>query len=512
MAKLQGLLSAYAPTASPIILIGGLLAVWIVYNVVIVLRDPLRSVPGPFWARFTRLWYLREVAGGHFEKTNIALHKKYGSIVRIAPNYYSIDDADAIKTIYGHGSNFVKGKWYIASNNPKNKHPDLFTDLNPETHAVNRRNVASLYSMTSLVAMEPNAVACADILVQKLTEFANSHVPINLQVWLQYYAFDTIALITLSKRFGFLDTGKDNGSMIAALHSYLLYLSKVGVYHEWHYFLNWILSLLPNGGMHYMGSFMRQQVLEGQRQKSKSALEKDESKPTDDFLTKLLRMHALQPDRFPMESVFSTCGTNIGAGSDTTSVSLAGILYHLMKAPATLEKLRHELDQAIEERGSTDILSFQEAQKLPYLQAVIKEGLRCHPATGLPMVRVVPKGGAKIVGRYFPEKTEVGVNSWVMHANKKIFGPDAEEFRPERWLESPERAAEMNRYILTFGAGSRTCIGKNISLLEISILIPELVRKFDFALVDPNRPLEMENVWFVKQKNLDCYVSLRKGN
>ncbi len=177
------------------------------------------------------------------------------------------------------------------------------------------------------------------------------------------------------------------------------------------------------------------------------------------------------------------------------------------------------------------MLSFQEAQKLPYLQAVIKEGLRLHPATGLPMVRVVPKGGATLAGRFFPEKvrstpraslecrslmfsqsiqTEVGVNIWVTHANKSMFGPDAEHFRPERWLEDPERAAEMNRNILTFGAGSRTCIGKNISLLEISILIPELVRKFDFTLVDPNRQLESENVWFVKQKNLECYVSLRK--
>lgn len=135
-------------------------------------------------------------------------------------------------------------------------------------------------------------------------------------------------------------------------------------------------------------------------------------------------------------------------------------------------------------------------------------------------------------------QTEAGVNSWVIHANQQIFGPDAEEFRPERWLESPERASEMNRYIMTvsqrkatpeegtwwvgsksntnnqlnhqFGAGSRTCIGKNISLLEISILIPELVRRFDFRLAHPEQLLEMENVWFVKQKNLECYVSLRK--
>lgn len=165
----------------------------------------------------------------------------------------------------------------------------------------------------------------------------------------------------------------------------------------------------------------------------------------------------------------------------------------------------------MEERGSKEMLTFQEAQKLPYLQACIKEGLRVHPATGLPLVRVVPDGGATISGRYFPAKTEVGINSWVAHANRQVFGPDADEFRPERWLESPERTTEMNRYILTFGAGSRTCIGKNISLLEISILIPELVAKFDFTLAHPEQALETENVWFVKQKNLDCYISMRRG-
>ncbi|EXJ63764.1 hypothetical protein A1O7_00099 [Cladophialophora yegresii CBS 114405] len=509
MAKLQGVLPD-VKGVSPLVLIGALLSFWLIYQFVVVLRDPLRSVPGPFLARFTRLWYLRKVWQGDFEKTNVALHKKYGPIVRIAPNYYSIDDADAIKTIYGHGNQFVKGKWYIASGIPNNDIPDLFTELNPAVHAEIRRRVASLYAMSSLVPMEQNAIDCARILVERFTGFAERHASFNLQAWLQYFAFDTIALITLSKRFGFLDTGEDNAGMLAALDHYLHYLSKVGIYHEWHSFLTWCLSFWPTTGTHYLGKFTQEQVQEGQRTKPKSLLEKDESKPTDDFLTKLLRMHALQPDRFPMGAVVSTCITNIGAGSDTTSVSLAGILHQLMKSPATLQKLRQELDQAIEERGSSDMLSFQEAQKLPYLQAVIKEGLRMHPATGLPMVRVVPKGGATIAGRYFPEKTEVGVNSWVAHANRNMFGADAEEFKPERWLEDAERAAEMNRNILTFGAGSRTCIGKNISLLEISILIPELVRKFDFTLVDPNRPLESENAWFVKQKNLDCYVSLRK--
>ncbi|KAI1610627.1 cytochrome P450 oxidoreductase [Exophiala viscosa] len=509
MAQLQSLITKATPT-SALLLTAGLLGLWVVFQLFSYLRDPLRDIPGPFWARFTRLWYLREIANGQFEKTNIALHRKYGPIVRISPHYYSIDDPEAIKTIYSHGSKFIKGNWYTSSANPSNKQADLFTDLNPERHALNRRNVASLYSMTSLVGMEPNVVDCAALLSQKFNDFAVNGTQFNLQVWFQYFAFDTIASITLSKRFGFLDTGADNGGMIAALHSYLQYLSKVGVIHEWHRTFMWILSFFPAGGMRYMGGFMMEQVQEGQRTKSKSDLEKDESKPTDDFLTKLLRMHALQPEKFPMDAVYSTCGTNIGAGSDTTSVSLAGIMYCLMKHPEAVRKLRQEIDQAVAERGSKEMLTFQEAQKLPYLQACIKEGLRCHPATGLPMVRVVPEGGATIAGRYFPAKTEVGVNSWVAHANQEVFGKDAGEFRPERWLESAERASEMNRYIMTFGAGSRTCIGKNISLLEISILIPELVRWFDITLADPKQPLETENVWFVKQKNLDCYVSLRQ--
>ncbi len=147
------------------------------------------------------------------------------------------------------------------------------------------------------------------------------------------------SLLQLSNRFGFLDTGADNGGMIAALDHYLRYLSKVGIYHEWHSFLTWCLSFFPNSGSRYLGIFTQQQVAEGQKSKPKSLLEKDEAKPTDDFLTKLLRMHALQPDKFSMKSVFSTCITNIGAGSDTTSVSLAGILHQLMKSPATVKKV-----------------------------------------------------------------------------------------------------------------------------------------------------------------------------
>jgi cytochrome P450 len=84
-------------------------------------------------------------------------------------------------------------------------------------------------------------------------------------------------------------------------------------------------------------------------------------------------------------------------------------------------------------------------------------------------------------------------------------------FRPERWLEDEAQLSVMERYFLPFGHGSRTCIGKNISLMEISKLIPQLVRMFDFEITHPAGQLKLENVWFVRQTNFNCRVRLRAG-
>jgi len=83
-------------------------AIFLFYHFVQYILDPLRSIPGPFLARFTRLWYCLEIYKGSFEVVDVELHRKYGPIVRIAPHEYSIDDVDAARTIYGLGNAFVK--------------------------------------------------------------------------------------------------------------------------------------------------------------------------------------------------------------------------------------------------------------------------------------------------------------------------------------------------------------------------------------------------------------------
>jgi hypothetical protein len=78
------------------------------------LTSPLLRVPGPFLARFTRLWYLSKIWRGDIERTLIDLHAKHGKVVRIAPNEYSIDDPDAVGIIYGRASLFRKSDMYQA--------------------------------------------------------------------------------------------------------------------------------------------------------------------------------------------------------------------------------------------------------------------------------------------------------------------------------------------------------------------------------------------------------------
>lgn len=203
--------------------------------------------------------------------------------------------------------------------------------------------------------------------------------------------------------------------------------------------------------------------------------------------------------------ILSTCASMIFAGSETTAISLSAVFYFLVKHPRVYAKLMQELDKAvangiIESRVDRTV-SWPEAQKLPYLDAVVQESFRLHPAPGLILERVVPPQGMQIVDEFIPGGTIVGCNAWVVHRRPEVFGVDVEAFRPERWIEAtPEKLKEMKSTMLHFGAGARTCIGKNISLLEIYKLVPSFLRRFELRLEDESQDWKTHNAWFVGQK------------
>ena len=113
---------------------------------------------------------------------------------------------------------------------------------------------------------------------------------------------------------------------------------------------------------------------------------------------------------------------------------------------------------------------------MPYLQAIIKEGLRmCPPITGL-LAKEVPQGGDSFKGYFLPEGTHIGYSIWNMMRQVETWGNDRNEFRPERWLEaSPERLQKMDSvWELVFAHGRWQCLGKKVALMELNKIFVEV--------------------------------------
>ncbi|KIX05578.1 uncharacterized protein Z518_06450 [Rhinocladiella mackenziei CBS 650.93] len=254
--------------------------------------------------------------------------------------------------------------WYAASAPIGLERKGLFTDINNQRHAANRRKVASLYSMTTMLKWEHYTDESTRVLISKFKKHAQSAECINLQLWLQYFAFDTISLITLGKSFGFVENGRDEHGFLDAIHIYLVYCANVGVYSEFHPILGWLAAKLPSGGISWMVGFVQQLC---QNRFKEVGPDKFASAPERDFLGTILRMHGQNLDKILLEDVTSHSLTNIGAGSDTTSVSLASIMYHLITSPDSLKRVRQEIDEAAERGQLSELITFAEAQKLPFL-------------------------------------------------------------------------------------------------------------------------------------------------
>lgn len=200
------------------------------------------------------------------------------------------------------------------------------------------------------------------------------------------------------------------------------------------------------------------------------------------------------------------------AGSDTTAIGFRAVFYSLMKNPMVYAELMRELDTARQERKLSFPVTYAEASKLPYLGACVKEALRVHTGVQLTMARIVPEGGMDLGGTFIPAGYRVGMNGAVIHYDTSIFGEDAAEYRPGRWLEDPERAKKMDKYMLHFGAGTRTCIGKNISIAEIHKLVPEVLMHFKMEMWQPEATWKTRNLWFCKQTNIVVRLARRDSS
>jgi len=148
----------------------------------------------------------------------------------------------------------------------------------------------------------------------------------------------------------------------------------------------------------------------------------------------------------------------IGAGVETVAWALTTTVFHLLDNPSSLKKLRTELEEAIP--NPTTIPNSLALEKLPYLAACAKEGVRLSTGVSVRLPRVSPNKPIKYRDWMIPPGTPVSMTTLDVLRDQQIF-PDSSSFVPERWLDNPKTkdGDSLSRYFVPFGKGPRSCIG-----------------------------------------------------
>lgn len=204
-----------------------------------------------------------------------------------------------------------------------------------------------------------------------------------------------------------------------------------------------------------------------------------------DLLTDLIQLHKDKPE-FSEIYLRRLTITNFGAGHETMCSALTAAVAMIAFHDTTKARVSREVRSAAPD--SDEPISYESAIRLRLTQASIKEAQRLYPVIGMSLPRRVPMGGMRAHGHYFPAGTTVGCNPASLHRNPDIFGGNAEEFSPDRWIQGSESDAgmkAMERYNLTWGGGARRCPGRHLAELIVYKVVPALVREFDIEVEMP---------------------------
>ncbi|KAF2225359.1 cytochrome P450 [Elsinoe ampelina] len=198
-----------------------------------------------------------------------------------------------------------------------------------------------------------------------------------------------------------------------------------------------------------------------------------------------------------------------GAGADTTSIGMRACIYFVATHPKCYRRLQEEVDTFYEENKLDAPLMYLQTQQMPYLQAVVKEATRILPSIVFQLLRhTAPNFSVR--GIRIPEGTPIGISPIAQNKDKDIWGPDANDSRPERWLEDEAKTKYYESASMTFGgSGPRMCVGRNIALVEMHKFLGQFVRQFDFEIANKARPWVVETFWFAYQRDLYCDLTPR---
>ncbi|KAN0092211.1 cytochrome P450 [Hyaloscypha variabilis] len=448
----------------------------------------LRHIPGPsFSTLFSYLWIALTTYSGKQYWILRDLNIKLGPLVRIGPNEIITDDLEILRKINSLRGGYGRDEAYLVARFIPDRDNTL-TILDPATHASNKAKIAAAYSGRDISAFESRIDIPVEILLRllrrKYVHATEKKEPplLNLELLSKYFTLDIITSLGFGKARGYLSEETDHYDYIRNFKDlWPLFATSAAVL-----VIRKIIS--AQIFLRLFGSKPTDRsgcgAMKGMVAKFVGTLFESNTKEEQDMLGSFIN-HGMSREHCESESVFMIFG-----GWESTASTIRSILVHTMTTPRFLEKLRQEIDEAVRRGGVSTPILFEQAKRLPYLQAILYEGLRIRPAILAFFPKVVPAGGDQFHNKHIPAGTSVGVNiSSVLHS-KKLFGVHPELFSPERFMNLDKaKHKEMERNVeLAFGQGQWTCVGKTLAFMNLNKVVFEVFKVFDLQLVEPMKP------------------------
>lgn len=428
----------------------------------------LSQAPGPLLASLTDFWRAWYQYNGKLRLKLVELHRRHGPVVRYGVNSVSISEPSVIDVVYGSRAGFTTAESYkvlVGISNGKEV-SSLVSTADETRHGALRRSVANAFTPTAVLDYETHV----DQTLVELLELLSHKSRLDLSQTILYYTMDAAGRFSFGAPLGCLAAEADVGGSIAVVRQRFNHWG-------WWSSLPWLERLVYRNpiAMSIKQAPSGMAAAAASRLQARAAKPLDESQPKD-LLTKFLQASKVHPDVLDTRGVVGMLMSTISGAGDTTATAVTAIIYYLLKHHEPLTKLLAELESADIDRP---VPAYSQVSKLPFLNAVIKEGMRLCPSATWPIERRVPAGGATIAGMSFPEGTSVGVHQLALHLSPTVFGRDADVYRPERWLTTDTEALRaMEVAHVGFSRGRRVCLGQNIAVMQMKKLVPALLLRF----------------------------------
>ncbi|PQE19513.1 Benzoate 4-monooxygenase cytochrome P450 protein [Rutstroemia sp. NJR-2017a WRK4] len=516
--------------------------------------SPLAHYPGPFLAKISAWPNFYYSCIGYRHLWIWRCHEIYGPSFRYKPNGVLFNTSTAYHAIHSTRAPTKRAQFYAIWTRDSEDINTLET-IDKEAHARKRKVLNQAFSERSLKEAESFVVEHVGRWVQRLREQVSEDgtgkvveekveerggwsKPINMSEWSDWLVFDIMGELSFGRSFGLKEKGPNQFREIPhTISDYVKFMYPITtspMLTAWLWLkprgLDALFKLLLPSSIRSYYEFIDSSValrIEEEQALLKNTSDSD-SVPTPTSRKDIFHYLYASTPRPSLPELHSESNLLIIAGTDTTSTTLVGLWFYILRSPSVYAKLVNEIRTAFS--SEEEIRSGPKLASCTYLYACIQESLRCAPALTSELPRIViGKEGLHVDGGWVPEGTQVGVGGWAIMHNEVYF-PDAWRFKPERWIleegmegnEEKRRKKEEDIKLakaafnpFTIGVGN--CVGQKLAWQEMLVTVGRTLWALDLRLVEGDLTGaggRGKGLGVVGEETIllrDAYVSLREG-